>query len=380
MPGPLAGITVIELAAIGPAPLGVMLLADLGADVIRVDRVAAAKGRPGMEISMIGLGRNRRSIALDLRTPAGVDVLLRLVEDADVLVEGMRPGVAERLGIGPDTCLGRNPRLVYGRMTGWGQDGPLAARAGHDIDYAAIAGALYPIGRADDSPPPPLNLVADFGGGGTYLALGILAALFERERSGEGQVVDAAMVDGVASLTAFFHGLLQLGAWSTSRQDNLLDGAAPFYDTYRTADDGFMAVGALEPQFYAELLERLGLDPDEWPQNERERWPEQKKALAEIFASRTREEWTEVFDDSDACVAPVLALDEAPRHPHLQARATFVEAFGQTQPAPAPRLSRTPGEIAAPPPGFGDHTDEVLGAAGFDEDDRARLREQGVIA
>ena len=380
MPGPLAGITVIELAAIGPAPLGVMLLADLGADVIRVDRVAAAKGKPGMEISMVGLGRNRRSIAVDLRTPAGVDVLLRLVDDADVLVEGMRPGVAERLGLGPDVCLERNPRLVYGRMTGWGQDGPLAARAGHDIDYAAIAGALHPIGRADDSPPPPLNLVADFGGGGTYLALGILAALLERERSGQGQVVDAAMVDGVASLTGFFHGLLQLGAWSTRRQDNLLDGAAPFYDTYRTADGGFMAVGALEPQFYAELLDRLGLDPDEWPQNERDRWPEQKKALAEIFASRTRDEWTEVFDGSDACVAPVLALDEAPTHPHLQARGTFVEAFGSTQPAPAPRLSRTPGAIDAPPPGFGDHTDEVLRAAGFGDDELAALRDDDVIA
>ncbi|MBW3562817.1 MAG: CoA transferase [Actinobacteria bacterium] len=376
MSGPLTGTTIVEVAAIGPAPFGVMLLADLGADVIRVDR-ASSVGNPGQETAMAGLSRGRRSIGVDLKHPDGLDLLLRLVDRADALVEGFRPGVAERLGFGPEVCLERNPRLVYGRMTGWGQEGPLADRAGHDIDYAAIAGALHPVGRAGQPPAPPLNYLADFGGGGAYLAIGVLAALFERERSRRGQVVDAAMVDGAASLTAFFHGLLQTGAWTTERGSNLLDGAAPFYDTYATADGGFIAVGCLEPQFYAEFLDRLELDPEQWPQFDRTRWPEQKAALAELFASEPRGHWEEVFAGSDACVAPVLPLDEAPAHPHIRARDTFVDVGGVRQPAPAPRLSRTPGVAGTPAPEPGDHTDEIVSELGLDV---VELRGSGAVA
>lgn len=376
MSGPLTGTTIVEVAAIGPAPFGVMLLADLGADVIRVDR-ASSVGNPGQEAAMEGLSRGRRSIGVDLKHPDGLDLLLRLVDRTDALIEGFRPGVAERLGFGPEVCLERNPALVYGRMTGWGQEGPLADRAGHDIDYAAIAGALHPVGRAGQPPAPPLNYLADFGGGGAYLAIGVLAALFERERSGRGQVVDAAMVDGAASLTAFFHGLLQAGAWTTERGSNLLDGAAPFYDTYATADGGFIAVGCLEPQFYAEFLDRLELAPEQWPQFDRTRWPEQKAALAELFASEPRDHWEEVFAGSDACVAPVLALDEAAEHPHIRARDTFVDVGGTRQPAPAPRLSRTPGQAGAPAPQPGDHTDEIVSELGLDV---AELRGSGAVA
>jgi alpha-methylacyl-CoA racemase len=374
--GALGGIRVVEVAAIGPAPYGVMLLADLGADVIRVDRTRAGAA----EAAMRGLGRGRRSVAVDLKQPDGLDLLLQLADGADVLVEGFRPGVAELLGFGPEVCRARNPRLVYARMTGWGQDGPLAATAGHDIDYAAVAGALHPIGRAGEPPPPPLNLLADFGGGGTFLALGILAALLERERSGEGQVVDAAMVDGAASLTAFVHGLRQLGAWTTQRESNLLDGAAPFYDTYATADGGFVAVGCLEPHFYAEFLDRLGLDAEEWPQFDRDRWPDQKHRLATIFSQQPRAHWEDVFADSDACVAPVLALDEAPAHPHLEQRRTFIDVGGTQQPAPAPRLSRTPGQAGGPAPEPGHHTDEVLSELGLASAAIQRLRRAGAIA
>lgn len=380
MSGPLDGVRIVEVAAIGPAPFATMLLADLGADVVRVDRVTAVQGRTAAEVSMRGLSRNRRSVAVDLKHPHGVEVLLRLVDRADVLIEGFRPGVAERLGFGPEVCLGRNPALIFGRMTGWGQEGPLASRAGHDLTYAALAGALHPIGRAGEPPPPPLNFVADFGGGGAYLAVGVLAALVERQRSGRGQVVDAAMVDGVASLTAFFHGLLQMGAWTTQRASNLLDGAAPFYDTYATADGRFVAVGALEPQFFAELLERLGLDPADWPQHDRARWPEQKERLAAIFASRTRDDWEQVFADSDACVVPVLALDEAPHHPHLVARGSFTAVGGATQPAPAPRLSRTPAAIERDAPAFGEHTVAVLAEAGYPQAEIDDLLGAGVVA
>lgn len=375
MAGPLTGTTIVEVAAIGPAPFGVMLLADLGADVIRVDRVSSVTN-PGQEITMVGLSRGRRSVAVDLKHPDGLDVLLRLTDRADVLVEGFRPGVAERLGFGPDVCLERNPALVYARMTGWGQEGPLADRAGHDIDYAAVAGALHPIGRAGQPPPPPLNYLADFGGGGAYLAIGVVAALFERERSGRGQVVDAAMVDGAASLTALFHGLLEMGAWTTERGSNLLDGAAPFYDTYATSDGGFIAVGCLEPQFYAEFLDRLGLDAEEWPQFDQERWPQQKRDLAERFAAEPRAHWEEVFAGSDACVAPVLALDEAPSHPHNRARGTFTDVDGAVQPAPAPRFSRTPGRAGDPAPPPGDHTDDIVAGLGLDPE---ALRERGAI-
>ncbi|MGB2571231.1 CaiB/BaiF CoA transferase family protein [Micromonospora citrea] len=349
--GPLAGVRVIELAGLAPAPFGCMVLADLGADVVRVDRpggpgagrLAAPPGGP--------LQRGRRVVALDLKSPAGVADLLRLVDRADVLVEAYRPGVAERLGIGPRTCRERNPRLVYARMTGWGQDGPLALRAGHDIDYIAVAGALEPLGRAGERPHAPLNLIGDFAGGGMLLAVGVLAALLERERSGVGQVVDAAMVDGSALLTSFLHGMLDAGLWPAPRGSNLLDGGAPFYDTYRTADDGFMAVGALEPAFYAALLAGLDLADEDLPaQYDPSGWPQLRRRFTERFAERTRDEWTEVFAGLDACVAPVLAPTEAHRHPHNAARDTFVTVGGQVQPAPAPRFGRTPTSVPRPAP------------------------------
>lgn len=376
---PLSGVRIVEVSAIGPAPFGVMLLADLGAEVIRIDR-AASVASGGPEKTMHGLSRGRRSVALDLKEDRGVDILLRLVDTADVLVEGFRPGVAERLGFGPDVCAARNPRLVYARMTGWGQEGPLADRAGHDIDYIAVAGALHPIGAAGEPPPVPLNYIADFGGGGTYLAIGVLAALFERETSGRGQIVDAAMVDGAASLTAFVRGLLGLGAWTTQRESNLLDGAAPFYRTYAAADGDYLAVGCLEPQFYAEFLDRLELDAAEWPQYDRERWPDQQRRLAGIFAEQPRAHWEEVFADSDACVAPILDLEEAPAHPHTHARGTFVDVGGETQPAPAPRLSRTPGRAGDPAPEPGQHTDEILAELGIDGASLADLRDEGAVA
>jgi alpha-methylacyl-CoA racemase len=373
--GPLAGVRVVELAGIGPGPFAAMLLADMGADVIRVDRAAGGGGPLPVRADV--LARGRRSLAVDLKDPRGAGVVLRLAEGADVLLEGFRPGVAERLGVGPGPCLARNPRLVYGRMTGWGQDGPWAAMAGHDIDYAAVAGALYPIGPADRPPAVPLNLVADFGGGGAFLAFGVACALVERASSGRGQVVDAAMVDGVAALTALFHGLLADGAWTDEREANLLDGGAPFYRCYRTADGGFVAVGALEPQFYAALLAGLGLDPRHWPQGDR--WPELGQVLAECFATRTRDEWALHFAGTDACVAPVLALSEAPAHEHLVRRGTFVEHEGLVQPAPAPRFSRTPAHLSRPPVLPGQHTQEVLAEAGFAEAEIAGLRRAGVL-
>jgi alpha-methylacyl-CoA racemase len=379
VPGPLEGVRVVEFAAIGPAPHAVMMLADLGADVIRIDRVSAAAGRPGTEITSQGMARNRRSLAVDLKQPEGIALVHSLLERSDVVIEGFRPGVMERLGFAPDLCLERNPGLVYGRMTGWGQQGALATTAGHDINYAAVTGALHAIGPADRPPPVPLNLIADFGGGATYLAFGVVAALLHRERTGEGQVVDAAMVDGVTSLTSYFHGLIELGMWTVEREANLLDGAAPFYCTYRTADHGYVAVGAIEPQFHAALLETLQLDPAEFPQEDRESWPEQKRRLAEVFASRTRDEWAELFADSDACVSPVLSFSEAPTHAHLQERRTFVERSGRVQPAPAPRFSQTPGSIVADPPGFGEHTDEILAELGVDDDELAALRARRVV-
>ncbi len=379
MTGPLTGVRLVELAAIGPVPYGVMLLADLGADVIRVDRAAAGDGALGAEASMIGLSRNRRSIAVDLKTADGVEVVRRLSAGADVLVEGFRPGVAERLGLGPDGLRADHPGLIYARVTGWGQDGPLAPRAGHDLDYAALAGALHPIGRPGDPPPPPINYLADFAGGGAFLAIGVLAALVERATSGEGQVIDTAMLDGTASLTAFLHGLRQLGAWNTERGSNLLDGAAPYYDTYRCADGRFLAVAALEPRFHAELCERLGLDPEEWPQHDPEAWPEQKERLAGLFATRDRDEWVVLFEGSDACVAPVLDLDEAPEHPHNRARETFTDVFGAVQPSPAPRFSRTPGTVTRPAPEPGQHTAEILAELGYDAAWQTAMRERGVI-
>lgn len=380
MSGPLTGIRVVELAAIGPAPYGVMLLADLGAEVIRVDRAKDGQPIVGFDATMRGLSRNRRSIAVDLKTEAGRDVVRRLVATADVLVEGMRPGVAERLGLGPDDLRGADERLIYARMTGWGQDGPLADRAGHDIDYAAIAGILHTVGRADGTPQPPVNYLADFGGGGAFLALGVLAALVERAGSGQGQVIDVAMVDGAASLSAFVHGLLAMGVWQDDREANLLDGAAPFYDSYRCADGRFLALGGIEPQFHAELCRLLEIDPAELPQDDRGSWPAQKERLAALFATRTRDEWAELFDGSDACVAPVLSLTEAPQHPHNVARSTFVEVDGAPQPAPAPRFSRTPGAVRTGAPTHGADTAAVLTELGLTDDELRALQDDGVVA
>ncbi|HEV3293687.1 MAG TPA: CaiB/BaiF CoA-transferase family protein [Streptosporangiaceae bacterium] len=376
--GPLHGVRVIEIASLAPAPFGCMVLADLGADVLRVDRA----GGDGLDLAPAGpLSRSRRSIALNLKDPAGIDVLLRLADTADVLVEAFRPGVAERLGFGPDVCAGRNPRLIYARMTGWGQHGPLAGTAGHDIDYIAVAGSLDPIGRAGQRPVPPLNLVGDFGGGGMLLAVGVLAALLERERSGLGQVVDAAMVDGSALLASFLYGLRAAGAWQDERGTNLLDGGAPFYDTYRTADGRHMAVGALEPKFYAELLARLGLDPAGLPaQYDRSGWPELRARLTEVFAGRTQADWAAVFDGSDACVAPVVSPADAPDHPHNAARGTFVDVGGLIQPAPAPRFSRTPSGPPVPPVPPGASTGEVLAGLGFTAGEITSLRDQGAVA
>jgi alpha-methylacyl-CoA racemase len=375
--GPLHGVRVVEIASLAPAPFACMVLSDLGAEVLRVDRPTSV----GRDATIDPLGRGRQSIGLNLKDPAGVEVLLRLLDTADVLVEGFRPGVTERLGFGPDVCLERNPGLVYGRMTGWGQEGPMAQMAGHDINYIAIAGALDPIGRAGERPLPPLNLVGDFGGGGMLLAVGVLAALFERSRSGRGQVVDAAMVDGAALLTSFIHGMRGQGVWQDARGTNLLDGGAPFYDTYETSDGLHMSVGALEPQFYAALLRGLGLEDEDLPgQLDQARWPEMRARFTEVFKSRTRDEWTRIFDGTDACVAPVLGLGEAPAHPHSTARTGFVDVGGLAQPAPAPRFSRTAAETPAPPVRPGEHTEATLAGIGLSAAEIADLREQGAIA
>jgi alpha-methylacyl-CoA racemase len=373
--GPLQGVRVVEVAGIGPGPFCAMLLADLGAEVLRVDRPSAARS-PWSSM----LARGRRSVVVDLKHPEGTGVVLGLAGAADALIEGFRPGVAERLGIGPDACLARNPRLVYGRVTGWGQEGPWRLAAGHDIDYIAVAGALHPIGQAGGPPVPPLNLVGDFGGGGMLLAFGVVAALLEAARSGMGQVVDAAMVDGAALLTTHVHELLAAGLWREQRGGNLLDGGAPFYGVYETADGGHLAVGALEPEFYGELLQRLGLDDADLPaQLDRDGWPALRQRLAALFRTRTREEWTELLAGTDACVAPVLSLAEAPAHAHNRARDTFVEVDGVVQPAPAPRFSRTPCDPPAPPARPGAHTDQALADWGVDPGEVARLREAGAI-
>ena len=376
--GPLNGVRVIEIASLAPAPFGCMILADLGADVLRVER--AERCGPQARVPSDPLSRGRRSVGLNLKEPAATSLLLRLIEDADVLVEGFRPGVAERLGFGPDVCAERNPRLIFARMTGWGQDGPLAPTAGHDIDYIAISGALSPIGRAGEPPVPPLNLVGDFGGGGMLLAMGILAALVERGSSGLGQVVDAAMVDGSALLTSFLYGMRATGAWQDKRGSNLLDGGAPFYDTYVTADGGCVAVGALEPQFYAALLAGLGLTDAGLPgQHDRAGWPVLRERFAATFAQRTRDEWERVFAGSDACVSPVLSLAEAPVHPHATARNAFVEVAGIVQPAPAPRFGRSAAAHPAPPRRPGADTDAVLAGLGLAEAEVADLRARGVV-
>jgi alpha-methylacyl-CoA racemase len=362
--GPLSGVKVIELAGIGPSPYACMLLADAGADVLRLERAAPEPAdEPGWDL----LTRSRSSVGIDLKQPDAVVLVLDLVADADVLIEGMRPGVTERLGLGPAACHARNPALVYGRMTGWGQEGPLASTVGHDIDYVGVSGALWGIGRAGERPVPPINLVGDFGGGGMFLAFGVVAALIEARASGTGQVVDVAMTDGSASLMTMAHALLASGVSIESRGVNLLDTGAHFYEVYETADGRYVAVGAIEPRFYAALLEGLGLDPAELPrQMDRTTWPTMKQRFAAAFALQTRDEWVAHFEGTEACVAPVLSPLEAMDHPHNVARGTFVEVAGVRQPAPAPRFSKTPSAIASPPEQPGRSTTSALRRWGID--------------
>lgn len=359
--GPLAGMKVVEIGSIGPGPFCAMLLADLGADVLRIDRVrGAGLVGPNADHGAELMHRGRRSVAVDLKHPDGAEVVLELAKQSDVLMEGFRPGVAERLGIGPEDCDSRNPRLVYGRITGFGQDGPLAQHVGHDLNYVALSGVLSMIGRQGQPPTPPLNLVGDFGGGGFLLALGILAALFERQQSGRGQVVDAAMVEGSALLATCFFGFIQTGGWTAERGTNLVDSGAPFYDTYETADGRWLSVAAIEPHFYQDLVRMLGL-PDDLPdQNDRAAWPELKKLFATTLRTRTRDEWCAAAEGLNPCVAPVLEMDEAAAHPQNVARETFTRFEGLTQPAPAPKFSRTPASLRRRPPMPGEHTIEAL--------------------
>jgi alpha-methylacyl-CoA racemase len=382
--GPLAGLRIVEMAAIGPGPMAAMLLADMGAEVIRVDRLEQGAPIFPMDARYEVVSRGRRSIALDLKRREGLDVLLRLADRADGLIEGFRPGVTERLGFGPEVCLARNPRLVYGRMTGWGQEGPLAHVAGHDINYIALAGALHGIGHPDEPPLPPLNLVGDYGGGAMFLAFGMASAFYERERSGRGQVVDAAMVDGAAFLMAPFFGMHAAGLWSSRRGDNLLDGSAPFYCCYATRDGRSVAVGCIENRFFAEMARRIGL-PEHFvaAQNDRNAWPEMRAQLTAIFLTRTRDEWVALLEGSDACVTGVLDFGEAARHPHNAARNLFPAYGGVPQPAAAPRFSRSQGgrsqgEAPSPPPAIGAHTREVLDDCGYSEAEARALIEQGV--
>jgi len=379
--GPLTGLRVIELASIGPGPMCAMLLADLGADVTRIDRVEPSGLGVPMDPRFDVTARGRHSIALDLKQPAGREAALRLIERADVLIEGWRPGVAERLGLGPDHCATRNPKLVFGRMTGFGQSGPLAQAAGHDINYIALTGALHAIGPAGGKPVPPLNLIGDYGGGALYLAFGVMAALYERQRSGRGQVVDAAMVDGASSLLSIFHGLLASGRWNAQRRGaNLLDGGAPFYDTYATRDGRHLSVGALEPKFFAEFAQRIGLEPRfVQRQYDPTSWPEMRAAIAARLATRTRDDWCRELEGTDACVAPVLTLDEAPAHPHARARAAFVTVDGVVQAAAAPRFSRSVADTPRPPPVAGRDGEALLREAGFTRDEIAALVASGAL-
>jgi len=359
--GPLKGVKILEFAGLGPAPFAGMMLSDMGADVLRIERKAASDPVPQQLDA-----RGRRTIGLDLKQPSAVELCLRLGERAEAAFEGFRPGVMERLGLGPEAMLKRNPRLVYGRMTGWGQSGPYSSSAGHDINYLALSGALHAIGT-EDKPVPPLNLVADYGGGAMFLLAGILAAMMHARATGEGQVVDAAMTDGAAYLMSFFYGLFATGTWQDRRRANLLDGGAPFYDTYRCADGKWISIGSLEPQFYALLLNKVaagGQLPQ--AQMERDSWPDMQRSLREIFAKKTRQQWCDILENTDVCFAPVLSLTEAPTHPHNRARHAFVELAGVVQPAPAPRFSRTPGKIQSPPAPIGQHAREALADWGID--------------
>ncbi len=382
MAGPLSGYRVIEIAGIGPGPFCAMLLADLGAEVIRVERANAVRGpvpdAPHPDVSL----RGRRNVALDLKHPDGVETLLQMVEQSDALIEGFRPGVMERLGIGPDDCLARNPKLVFGRMTGWGQDGPYALAAGHDINYISLAGALAHFGRKDEAPVPPLNMVGDFGGGGMFLALGVVAALLEAQKSGAGQVVDTAMVDGSAVLMTMFWSMRSSGIFDeNNRGTNLLDTGAHFYDVYQCSDGEYISVGSIEPQFYAELLRLTGLDGDEQfaKQMDQAEWSSLKERLAEVFAGKTRAEWCELMEHTDVCFAPVLTMGDAAEHPHNVARQTFVEAGGVTQPAPAPRFSRTTPELGQLPAHAGQHTRDVLSDLGLAAERIDELVESGAV-
>ncbi|HEY2481378.1 MAG TPA: CaiB/BaiF CoA-transferase family protein [Caulobacteraceae bacterium] len=372
--GPLSDVKVLEFAGIGPGPFCGMLLSDLGADVVRIDRKGPGRASPS-DIT----ARGRRSVALDLKSPAAVESCLRLMETADAVFEGFRPGVIERLGLGPEVALKRNPKLVYGRMTGWGQTGPLAKAAGHDMNYIAISGALGAIGTPD-KPIPPLNLVGDFGGGALYLAFGLLAGVIHARASGQGQVIDCAMTDGAASLMAMFYGFKAAGMWRDGRRANLLDGGAHFYDTYQCADGEWVAIGSIEPQFYALLLEKTGInDPEFKSQMNRDSWPSLHDKLSRVIAAKTREEWRQIMEGTDVCFAPVLTLGEAPLHPHNLARQTFVEVAGVTQPAPAPRFSATPGRIAGPPPAIGAHNAQALADWGFSAGEITALEAAGAL-
>ena len=380
--GPLTGLKIIEIAGIGPGPMTSMMLGDMGADVIRIDRTVAhvmdRMGHPKFAVH----NRSRRSVAVDLQKPEGAEIVLRLAEKADGLTEPFRPGVAERLGIGPDVCLKRNPKLVYGRMTGWGQEGPLAKAAGHDQNYIALSGALHAIGRKGEKPVPPLNLVGDYGGGGMLLAFGMVCGLLEAHRSGKGQVVDAAMVDGTALLMGAAYGMLGSGLWDdTQRESNMLDGGAHFYDTYETKDGKYVSIGSIEPQFYALLLEKTGLKGQDLPaQHDRAKWPEMKKKFTEVFKTKTRDEWCAIMEGTDICFAPVLTMSEAPEHPHAKARNAYVDFDGFKHPAPAPRFSRTPPKIQGIAPVRGAHTREVLGQNGFSDAEIKELLASGAIA
>ena len=373
--GPLSGFKIIELAGIGPGPFCGMMLSDMGAEVIRVERTGGSK-----KASKDVLARNRRSIAVDLKQPEGVETVLRLIESADAVFEGFRPGVMERLGLSPDTCLARNPRLVFGRMTGWGQTGPMAQAAGHDINYIALAGALHAIGRKSEKPVPPLNLVGDFGGGGMLLAFGMVCALLEAQKSGAGQVVDAAMVDGTASLMAMFFSMAASGAFTQERGSNMLDGGAHFYDTYETEDGKFVCIGSIEPQFYAELIEKAGLDEEKYaPQMDQSMWPELSKDLESVFLTKTQAQWCELMEGTDVCFAPVLSIFEAPSHPHNVARNSYTTVDGVVQQSPAPRFSRTQAEISNGARVPGQDTLSVLTDYGFVQNEIDKLKASGAV-
>jgi alpha-methylacyl-CoA racemase len=380
--GPLAGTKVIEVGGIGPAPFCGMMLADMGAEVVLIERRPEAAAGPGGDYSKYAIvHRGKKSVAMDLKKAGAAEAVLRLIRDADILVEGFRPGVMERLGLGPEACHAVNSRLVYGRITGWGQSGPLSQAAGHDINYIALTGALFHGGHADAPPAAPPTLVGDLGGGAMMLTAGLLAALLHAREAGQGQVIDAAICDGTALLTVLLYGLQQQGIWIDRRQSNFLDGGAHWYDCYECADGNYVSIGALEPGFYRELLQKCGLDEDELfhPQFDPDQWPRQKAKIAELFRTRTRQQWCDIMEGSEACFAPVLNLSEAPAHPHNIARNNFVDVDDVTQPAPAPRFSATPSEIGRRPPGNGEHTVSVLQAAGFSATEITRLRKQDVI-